>query len=853
MKRKRGCDKCKPKLAHAVGSTDRFLNTVNPNVQDHSAFYDTEFDSRIGTEIRKPNNNGCGEQAAYLPRKARSIMTRATRGSSSHTKQIGNMELMQGGSTLLKKLKGPQLFQDPEYKEQELKAALAVIRKVMTMDAAEPFNTPVDPIALGISDYFGIIDTPMDFGTICSNIENGVKYKNSKDIFQDVQCIWDNCSMYNKKGQYILVLMKRVKKNFTKYWSEAGLYRGQHQEINGHSHVPSIDSTMGCSTHGHRSSLETMADYAGDQQQDQMDLSPSHLSRGCVMLHQHQRRPCQCHLDSSQQQTFHPQAGRDGGGAGDLHLSHTEAAKWNQRGHGLTGLSQSQLHQHQPSLNCSQPCQTQQGSYQCQTSSGQSQPRLPRVTTYFTIAEAMGGHTYSKHGCPTCFMLDYPPHLNPVRSGVNQPQLHQHQASSYLQAPQTARRPCLFRPKFVEPQLPQPHVGKSFASTAPPEESVMMSNIRESRCPVGPMTDYANHEQQDHATPSQKLQLLGSNSLSHQPEQGTYQFQLSSSQPQPSHPQIGTYMGSAGSSNIKKNTRGPTRCLKIWNREGKVSVATNELGQPIGVGVPKLTNFLGTIARNGHIAPLNYVDWRALPDENKEMMWQQVQAKFEIDPKSRRWVLKSLGKKWKDWKAHLKMYHYNTHETDEERLADCDERVLPGQWQILVSFWNSRAAKDRSIANKASRANQKITHIRGRMSSAKIREEQSQLHEQAAPQQETTQNGSGEDDVFSQVMETDGPPGHMQTFGLGPSPTSMGSPKPLPAGAMRSVSEGNENVQDMMEKIMAMEQTYRQMATQMADMMSMMSNMLRNFPGKHGSPSEPSHVREVVDVSSSSE
>ena len=122
---------------------------------------------------------------------------------------------------------------------------------------------------------------------------------------------------------------------------------------------------------------------------------------------------------------------------------------------------------------------------------------------------------------------------------------------------------------------------------------------------------------------------------------------------------------------------------------------------------------------------------------------------------------------------------------------------------------------------------------------------QSQLHEQAAPQQETAQNGSGEDDVFSQVMDTNRP-GRMQTFGLGPPPTSTGSPKPLPAGAMRSVSEGNENVQDMMEKIMAMEQTYRQMATQMADMMSMMSNMLRNFPGKHGLPSEPSRVREVI-------
>lgn len=78
-----------------------------------------------------------------------------------------------------------------------------------------------------------MIDTPMDFGTICDNLEKGQKYMNSKDVFKDVQCIWDNCTKYNKKGDYILELMKRVKMNFTKYWSAAGLYKEQPQATNG--------------------------------------------------------------------------------------------------------------------------------------------------------------------------------------------------------------------------------------------------------------------------------------------------------------------------------------------------------------------------------------------------------------------------------------------------------------------------------------------------------------------------------------------------------------------------------------------------------------------------------------------
>lgn len=80
-----------------------------------------------------------------------------------------------------------------------------------------------------LQDYFDVIDTPMDFGTICNNIQSGSKYKNAEDVFKDVQYIWDNCYKYNNKGDYIVDLMKRVKKNFTKYWQAAGLYNDQPQ------------------------------------------------------------------------------------------------------------------------------------------------------------------------------------------------------------------------------------------------------------------------------------------------------------------------------------------------------------------------------------------------------------------------------------------------------------------------------------------------------------------------------------------------------------------------------------------------------------------------------------------------
>nr|GEU79643.1 zinc finger, CCHC-type [Tanacetum cinerariifolium] len=59
---------------------------------------------------------------------------------------------------------------------------------------------------------FGVIRTPMDFGTICNNLENGLMYKNSKNVYKDVEYLWGNCYKYNSKGDYIQELIRRVKR-----------------------------------------------------------------------------------------------------------------------------------------------------------------------------------------------------------------------------------------------------------------------------------------------------------------------------------------------------------------------------------------------------------------------------------------------------------------------------------------------------------------------------------------------------------------------------------------------------------------------------------------------------------------
>ncbi|KAF5781780.1 putative chromatin remodeler Bromodomain family [Helianthus annuus] len=159
------------------------------------------------------------------PKKAGSIKIITSKGFSSSLSPCSNTGVPQVEKTHQKEPES--VPRDSVYNKQELNASLEVIKKIMKMDAAEPFNVPVNPVALGIPDYFDVIKTPMDFGTICSNLESGIKYMNSEDVYKDVRFIWENCYKYNNKGDYILELMKRVKKNFSKYWSAAGLYSEQ--------------------------------------------------------------------------------------------------------------------------------------------------------------------------------------------------------------------------------------------------------------------------------------------------------------------------------------------------------------------------------------------------------------------------------------------------------------------------------------------------------------------------------------------------------------------------------------------------------------------------------------------------
>ncbi|KAL0384615.1 UNVERIFIED_CONTAM: hypothetical protein Sradi_2855800 [Sesamum radiatum] len=264
----------------------------------------------------------------------------------------------------------------------------------------------------------------------------------------------------------------------------------------------------------------------------------------------------------------------------------------------------------------------------------------------------------------------------------------------------------------------------------------------------------------------------------------------------------------------------------------RIPIPTNAQGQPVGPHAQKLVSFLGTLARNGHFLPLTYLDWRHVPSEKKKNMWEKVQLRFDIDPTSKNWVLQSLGRRWKDWKSKLKTAHYYPHETDEERLADCDERILPDQWAALVKLWSTESAQKNSATNRANRMKAKYIHASGRKSFARIREEQRNRSEGKELSRaelfiltRTRKDGKPVNEASSEVIASNYPS----------YTPDLGGPKPACSESTRMVSESDANaeIRDLKEKMAVMEKTCTEMVSQMAALVSMVSSMHKNTPDKN--------------------
>lgn len=76
------------------------------------------------------------------------------------------------------------------------------------------FNSPVDPVELGLPDYFTVIKKPMDLGTIKKRLDNGIYHK--LDTFQEeVNLTFQNAMLYNPEGSVVYNMANEMMQKFS--------------------------------------------------------------------------------------------------------------------------------------------------------------------------------------------------------------------------------------------------------------------------------------------------------------------------------------------------------------------------------------------------------------------------------------------------------------------------------------------------------------------------------------------------------------------------------------------------------------------------------------------------------------
>ncbi|MFQ6637558.1 hypothetical protein Gotur_013637, partial [Gossypium turneri] len=155
-------------------------------------------------------------------------------------------------------------------------------------------------------------------------------------------------------------------------------------------------------------------------------------------------------------------------------------------------------------------------------------------------------------------------------------------------------------------------------------------------------------------------------------------------------------------SNVKFNlhvSRGRTLLKNLYELDPieRVKVCRNSFGQHVGSEAQLLAGYLGIIARNANMLPINYESWHQMPDSNKNQALDNIKARFALEV-SDNYVKKAMGKRWRDHKSTLKKEYFKTKTTLEEKLRN----VPPGML--------------------SSRQKQKFTHTTGSKSFACVAE-----------------------------------------------------------------------------------------------------------------------------------
>lgn len=96
---------------------------------------------------------------------------------------------------------------------------LSVLKTLQEHDCFWVFAKAVDPVELGLPDYFDIIKKPMDLGTVQKKLETG-QYHSIDDFNSDIRLTFENAVTYNEPGSVVNDMATNMKQSYEAKYEE---------------------------------------------------------------------------------------------------------------------------------------------------------------------------------------------------------------------------------------------------------------------------------------------------------------------------------------------------------------------------------------------------------------------------------------------------------------------------------------------------------------------------------------------------------------------------------------------------------------------------------------------------------
>ena len=199
----------RPKIDHPVSDTTSSTQ-VPPPAQPAAT---PEVTSTTTSEPPASSSAPKSIQEAKPPQPVSSKKAKDGKGSSDYS-------LLESFSVAQLQTHLKALERKAQLPPQKLKEKCSeVLKGLQTHQHGWVFNTPVDPVELGLPDYFQIIKKPMDLGTIQKKLDAG-QYHSIEDFAADVHLTFDNAMLYNEDGSVVYDMAKELKTKFTADYSK---------------------------------------------------------------------------------------------------------------------------------------------------------------------------------------------------------------------------------------------------------------------------------------------------------------------------------------------------------------------------------------------------------------------------------------------------------------------------------------------------------------------------------------------------------------------------------------------------------------------------------------------------------